>query len=79
MSQPPEHPGNPADPQGGNQGAGSYPPPGYGSASPATRLRPTPGDLPASRLQRTPAAPRLWPTAGPAASRLPDASAIVGF
>ncbi|WP_234827692.1 hypothetical protein, partial [Mycobacterium tuberculosis] len=23
MSQPPEHPGNPADPQGGNQGAGS--------------------------------------------------------
>ncbi|MCT9050292.1 hypothetical protein, partial [Mycobacterium tuberculosis] len=25
MSQPPEHPGNPADPQGGNQGAGSYP------------------------------------------------------
>ncbi|MEX3520688.1 hypothetical protein R6876_13765, partial [Mycobacterium tuberculosis] len=22
MSQPPEHPGNPADPQGGNQGAG---------------------------------------------------------
>ncbi|MEX3603647.1 hypothetical protein, partial [Mycobacterium tuberculosis] len=21
MSQPPEHPGNPADPQGGNQGA----------------------------------------------------------
>ncbi|WP_234827503.1 hypothetical protein, partial [Mycobacterium tuberculosis] len=24
MSQPPEHPGNPADPQGGNQGAGSY-------------------------------------------------------
>ncbi|MCN4207507.1 CD225/dispanin family protein, partial [Mycobacterium tuberculosis] len=31
MSQPPEHPGNPADPQGGNQGAGSYPPP-WGSA-----------------------------------------------
>ncbi|MCT9042767.1 hypothetical protein LDH26_13990, partial [Mycobacterium tuberculosis] len=34
MSQPPEHPGNPADPQGGNQGAGSYPPPGYGAPPP---------------------------------------------
>lgn len=27
MSQPPEHPGNPADPQGGNQNPPGYPPP----------------------------------------------------
>ncbi|UDS56994.1 hypothetical protein LDH12_13625, partial [Mycobacterium tuberculosis] len=43
MSQPPEHPGNPADPQGGNQGAGSYPPPGYGAPPPPPGYGPPPG------------------------------------
>ncbi|WP_237087942.1 hypothetical protein, partial [Mycobacterium tuberculosis] len=33
MSQPPEHPGNPADPQGGNQGASA-------GAPLAVRMRP---------------------------------------
>ena len=32
MSQPPEHPGNPSDPQGGNQ---TPPPPGYGTPPPS--------------------------------------------
>ncbi|WP_168991098.1 hypothetical protein [Mycobacterium attenuatum] len=35
MSQPPEHPGNPADPQGGDHSTSGYPPPppppGYGT------------------------------------------------
>jgi uncharacterized membrane protein len=30
MSQPPEHPGSPSDPWGGNPNPGDYPPPGYG-------------------------------------------------
>ncbi|WP_421840297.1 hypothetical protein [Mycobacterium sp.] len=35
MNQPPEHPGNPAEPQGGNQGPPGYPPPpGYGTPPP---------------------------------------------
>lgn len=36
MSQPPEYPGNPADPQRGNQGPPGYPPPppGYGTPPP---------------------------------------------
>src|SRR5258705_695954 len=34
MSQPPEYPGSPADPQGGNQGPQGYPPPGYGGPPP---------------------------------------------
>ncbi len=36
MSQPPEYPGNPADPQRGNQGPPGYPPPppGYGAPPP---------------------------------------------
>ena len=63
MSQPPEYPGNPADPWGGNQGAPGYPPPpappgygtpppppGYGAPPPAARIRP------AARLRRAPTA-----------------------
>ncbi|MDT5148139.1 MAG: hypothetical protein QOC58_2784, partial [Mycobacterium sp.] len=35
MSQPPEYPGTPADPYGGNQNPPSYPPPpGYGAPPP---------------------------------------------
>jgi uncharacterized membrane protein len=41
MSQPPEHPGNPHDPYGGNPNPGDYPPPpGYG---PPPGYRPPPG------------------------------------
>lgn len=48
MSQPPEHPGNPADPQGGNQGTpgqgapGYPPPPGYGAPPPGYGTPPPP-------------------------------------
>jgi uncharacterized membrane protein len=34
MSQPPEYPGNPADPHGGNQNPPGYPPPSYGAPPP---------------------------------------------
>jgi uncharacterized membrane protein len=34
MSQPPEYPGNPADPHGGNQNPPGYPPPSYGTPPP---------------------------------------------
>jgi uncharacterized membrane protein len=50
MSQPPEHPGNPNDPYGGNQNPGDYPPPpaygpppGYGAPPPPPGYGPPPG------------------------------------
>ena len=65
MSQPPEHPGNPNDPWGGNPNPGDYPPPGYGPPpGPPPGYGPPPGTA-AARLRtaagvwRTPAAPGL--------------------
>jgi uncharacterized membrane protein len=51
MSQPPEHPGNPSDPWGGNPNPRDYPPPGYGPppgppAGPPPGYRPPPGPPP---------------------------------
>jgi uncharacterized membrane protein len=49
MSQPPEHPGNPHDPYGGNPNPGDYPPPpGYGPPpGPPPGYGPPPGPPPA--------------------------------
>src|ERR1700761_9184144 len=48
MSQPPEHPGNPSDPWGGNPHPGNYPPPpGYGPPpGPPPNYGPPPGPAP---------------------------------
>jgi uncharacterized membrane protein len=48
MSQPPEHPGSPSDPWGGNPNPGDYPPPGYG---------PPPGPPPGSPGYGPPSGP----------------------
>jgi uncharacterized membrane protein len=47
MSQPPEHPGNPNDPWGGDPNPADYPPPGYGPPSgPPPGYGPPPGPPP---------------------------------
>ena len=68
MSQPPEHSGNPADPQGGNQNPPGYPPPpgygtpppppGYGTPPPPPGYGPPPGSAP-------PPPPGYGPPSGP--------------
>ncbi len=71
MSQPPEHPGSPSDPWGGNPDPGNYPPPpGYGPPpGPPPGYRPPSGPppgygppgygAPAPGVRRTPATSRL--------------------
>ncbi|WP_118914824.1 hypothetical protein [Mycobacterium shigaense] len=61
MSQPPEHPGNPADPQGGNQNPPGYPPPPSNEPPPGYEP-PPPGYEPPGRHSAPP--PGYGPPAG---------------
>lgn len=79
MSQPPEHPGNPADPQGGNQGAGSYPPPGYGAPPPPPGYGPPPGTYLPPGYNAPPPPPGYGPPPGPPPPGYPTHLQSSGF
>ncbi len=67
MSQPPEHPGNPAGtPRAAIRACRKLPAARLRSASPPPGYGPPPGDLPASWLQRTLPPPAMAHRAGPA-------------